>query len=209
MGFHFRKSKKAGPFRFTLSKRGIGWSVGNKYIGYSHGASGRKSLRASIPGTGISYTTGLGSKRKKRKITARRSRAARVKTTVSVKENRQVYATQEPIAAAPAQTAVQKAESAKKVQKALCWAAFVFCAVGTVVLIPDLSFVLFLVFAAICCPIRQYRDWLKKIMPHIAIRIAAAVIAVAVAVLIYPEQPAENTPPEPVETAEEAAAGDM
>lgn len=62
MGFRFRKTKKAGPFRLSLAKRGIGWSIGNKYIGYSHGASGRKSLRASIPGTGISYFANLGRK---------------------------------------------------------------------------------------------------------------------------------------------------
>ena len=34
MGFRFRKTKKAGPFRLSLTKRGIGWSIGNKYIGY-------------------------------------------------------------------------------------------------------------------------------------------------------------------------------
>lgn len=66
MGFRFRKTKKAGPFRLSLTKRGIGWSIGNKYIGYSHGASGRKSLRASIPGTGISYFANLGRKSRKR-----------------------------------------------------------------------------------------------------------------------------------------------
>jgi hypothetical protein len=67
MGFRFRKTKKAGPFRLSLTKRGIGWSIGNKYIGYSHGASGRKSLRASIPGTGISYFANLGRKSHKNK----------------------------------------------------------------------------------------------------------------------------------------------
>jgi hypothetical protein len=67
MGFRFRKTKKAGPFRLSLTKRGIGWSVGNKYIGYSHGASGRNSLRASIPGTGISYFANIGRKSHKNK----------------------------------------------------------------------------------------------------------------------------------------------
>lgn len=85
MGIRFRKTKKAGPFRFSLTKKGVGWSIGNKYIGYSHGASGRKSLRASIPGTGISYITPIGGK--KRKSTPARKTGKQSATQTEPKEN--------------------------------------------------------------------------------------------------------------------------
>lgn len=55
MGFRFRKSFKAGPFRWTVSKSGISTSVGVK--GYRVTKTARGGLRrtVSIPGTGISY----------------------------------------------------------------------------------------------------------------------------------------------------------
>lgn len=55
MGMRFRKSKKIGPFRFTLSKSGIGMSVGVKGFRVTKTSSGRVRTTASIPGTGISY----------------------------------------------------------------------------------------------------------------------------------------------------------
>jgi hypothetical protein len=89
MGFRFRKTKKAGPFRLSLTKRGIGWSIGNKYIGYSHGASGRNSLRASIPGTGISYFANLGRKSHKvvRKSSDRTINSRNTPTAQAVKRD--------------------------------------------------------------------------------------------------------------------------
>ena len=55
MGVRFRKSKKLGPFRFTLSKSGIGVSAGVKGLRVTKSASGRVRTTVSIPGTGISY----------------------------------------------------------------------------------------------------------------------------------------------------------
>lgn len=62
MGFRFRKSKKIGGVRLNFSHKGVGYSVGNKYLGFSHSATGRKTVRTSVPGTGISYSTSLGGK---------------------------------------------------------------------------------------------------------------------------------------------------
>ena len=100
MGFRFRKSKKAGPFRFSLTKKGIGWGIGNKYIGYSHGASGRKSLRASIPGTGISYVTPIGGKKKRKKASSVPQKKRNVKVTTEIIDHTSQY--QNKIAAADA-----------------------------------------------------------------------------------------------------------
>ena len=57
MGFRFRKSFGAGPFRVNLSKSGIGYSVGGKGFRFTKKAGGGTRTTASIPGTGISYVT--------------------------------------------------------------------------------------------------------------------------------------------------------
>ena len=57
MGFRFRKSFKAGPFRATLSKSGISTSVGVKGARFTNRADGKKQTTATIPGTGISFVS--------------------------------------------------------------------------------------------------------------------------------------------------------
>lgn len=63
MGFRFRKSFKAGPFRVNLSKSGVGWSVGGPGFRYTRTANGRRRKTYSIPGTGLSYVSESGKKR--------------------------------------------------------------------------------------------------------------------------------------------------
>ena len=55
MAWLFRKSKKIGPFRATLSKKGIGTSIG--FLGFRFGetADGRKYWSFGIRGTGLYY----------------------------------------------------------------------------------------------------------------------------------------------------------
>lgn len=60
MGFNFRKSFKAGPFRINLSKSGIGYSVGGKGFRLTKKAGGGFRTTSSIPGTGIRYTRDIG-----------------------------------------------------------------------------------------------------------------------------------------------------
>jgi hypothetical protein len=56
MGFNFRKSKKILPgLRINLSKNGLGVSAGIRGARASLGATGRKTLSAGIPGSGLSY----------------------------------------------------------------------------------------------------------------------------------------------------------
>lgn len=62
MGFRFRKSIKAGPFRINFSKSGIGYSVGGKGFRYTKKAGGGTRTTWSIPGTGISYVKEAGQK---------------------------------------------------------------------------------------------------------------------------------------------------
>lgn len=222
MGFHFRKSKKAGPFNFTLTKKGIGWSVGSKHVRFSNSATGRKSVRASIPGTGLSYSTSLGGKKKKSKLltgkryvrkksTARKpaqTHTDRVVPINSITPTQQIRTPTPSNAPGTSNASVlPKTLDIRTILHLLCWAAFVFSAIGALVLLIDLNIgcTLYLVFAAIVCPFRPYRQFLRKIMPHIAIRIAVAVCALAIVILIYPEteQPQE-TEPETAATETEA-----
>lgn len=73
MGFRFRKSFGAGPFRVNLSKSGIGYSVGTKGLRYTKKAGGGTRTTASIPGTGVSYVQESGSTRKRSTSNQRRS----------------------------------------------------------------------------------------------------------------------------------------
>jgi hypothetical protein len=55
MAWRFRKSKKMGPFRATVSKKGVGTSVG--FLGFRFGVTptGRRYISFGIPGTGLYY----------------------------------------------------------------------------------------------------------------------------------------------------------
>jgi len=55
MAWLFRKSKNIGPFRATLSKKGVGTSIG--FLGFRFGetAEGRKYWSFGIRGTGLYY----------------------------------------------------------------------------------------------------------------------------------------------------------
>ena len=57
MGFRFRKTFGKGPLKMTVSKSGVGYSVGGKGFRVTKKAGGGTRTTASIPGTGISYST--------------------------------------------------------------------------------------------------------------------------------------------------------
>ena len=48
-----RRSKKVGPFRLSLTKRGVGASVGVPGARYSMHSTGRRTKTLGVPGTGI------------------------------------------------------------------------------------------------------------------------------------------------------------
>lgn len=56
----FRRSKKVGPFRLTVSKRGMGVSAGAGPVRISRSATGRVSRTYRVPGTGIYDTKTIG-----------------------------------------------------------------------------------------------------------------------------------------------------
>ena len=73
MGFSFRKSVNLGPFRITASKSGVSYSFGTKGYRRTKQANGKIRKTYSIPGTGISYSTVVPS-RKQRKAAKKQAR---------------------------------------------------------------------------------------------------------------------------------------
>lgn len=56
MGWRYRKSAKAGPFRLNFSKSGIGYSVGSKHYRVTKTAKGTVRETVTLPG-GLSHVT--------------------------------------------------------------------------------------------------------------------------------------------------------
>jgi hypothetical protein len=56
----FRKSKKVGPFRFTLSNRGLSTSAGAGPLRFSRGADGKVRRTIRVPGVGLYDTKVIG-----------------------------------------------------------------------------------------------------------------------------------------------------
>ncbi len=54
MSFRFTKTINLGLLRITLSRSGIGWSIGTKGFRTGINSKGKKFNHISIPGTGIS-----------------------------------------------------------------------------------------------------------------------------------------------------------
>lgn len=82
MGFRFRKSLKAGPFRINFSKSGVGYSFGGKGLRFTKKAGGGTRTTTSIPGTGVSYVSNSGFR--KRKSTAKTSSTTPKKKKIGI-----------------------------------------------------------------------------------------------------------------------------
>jgi hypothetical protein len=66
MSWRLRRSKSFGPFRFTLTKRGITPSVGVPGLRFSAGRDGRVRRTLRIPDTGLYDTETVGTWRRRR-----------------------------------------------------------------------------------------------------------------------------------------------
>lgn len=67
MGFRFRKSVKVAPgVRLNIGKKSAGVSIGGKGGGVSINSKTGATARVSAPGTGVSYTSKVSSKRENR-----------------------------------------------------------------------------------------------------------------------------------------------
>jgi tetratricopeptide (TPR) repeat protein len=74
MGLRMSKSIKLAPgVRMTVSRSGVGYSVGTRGARVTKTARGRVTATTGIPGSGISYTYGLGSAHAKRPTSGQRA----------------------------------------------------------------------------------------------------------------------------------------
>lgn len=78
MGLRFRKSFKVAPgVKVNLGKKSAGVSIGGKYGGVSFNTKSGARVRASAPGTGLSYSTKVGgAKQQSRNTSSQKARNA-------------------------------------------------------------------------------------------------------------------------------------
>lgn len=82
MGLNFRKSVKiADGVKLNIGKKSAGVSVGGKHVGASFNTRSGARVRASLPGTGISYTKSLNSVGKK-KTSRKKSKSKNTLSTI-------------------------------------------------------------------------------------------------------------------------------
>lgn len=79
MGLNFRKSiKVADGVKLNVGKKSAGVSVGGKYVGASFNSRTGARVRASLPGTGLSYTKSLGGSKKSTSKRRKKSMASTI-----------------------------------------------------------------------------------------------------------------------------------
>ena len=85
MGFRFRKSFKIAPgVKLNINKKSFGLTIGKRGAHYTINSKGKRTTSIGIPGTGLSYTsTSGGRKKKKAKNSTTKNYTSKQYTTVS------------------------------------------------------------------------------------------------------------------------------
>ena len=85
MGFRFRKSFKIAPgVKLNINKKSFGLTIGKRGAHYTINSKGKRTTSIGIPGTGLSYTsTSGGRKKKKVKKSTTKNYTSKQYTTVS------------------------------------------------------------------------------------------------------------------------------
>lgn len=68
MGWRFRKIFQSGPFRWTWTKKGVGWSIGIPGFRYGISPNGSRYISFGIPGTGLYFIKYLDDKNKQQRM---------------------------------------------------------------------------------------------------------------------------------------------
>lgn len=68
MGWRFRKIFQSGPFRWTWTKKGVGWSIGIPGFRYGRSPNGCRYISFGIPGTGLYFIKYLDDKNRQQGI---------------------------------------------------------------------------------------------------------------------------------------------
>jgi len=184
MGFRFRKSKKIGPFRVNLSKKGVGWSVGNKWFRYTQKAGGGSRTTSSIPGTGVSFVKDHGSgKRSSRKNGT--SKSSKVVTDISPAPN-------------------QNPPSSGCLMTFIRWIPCGFLLLSALAFFISPTSILCLLSGLLIMPVERWQQWLKRYIPISAILRYLIAAGLFILALVFYANPAtapasakETPTPEP------------
>jgi Protein of unknown function (DUF4236) len=101
VGFSYRKSFKAGPFRVTTSKSGISYSAGVKGARITKRADGRVQTTLSVPHTGLRHTTTTASAKAKAASRRKPSRPQASSNSASLPGHRSTVLPYPPPAGTP------------------------------------------------------------------------------------------------------------
>lgn len=152
MGFRFRKSKKIGPFRINLSKKGVGWSVGSKWFRYTQKAGGGSRTTTSIPGTGISFVQDHKS--------SKRSPKKQSKQKASAKP---VFASSEPVSPSPIPPVPNRFPS--HLMRGILWVICGFLLFSALAFLWSLTSILCLLSGLLILPVERWQRWLGRLIP--------------------------------------------
>lgn len=149
MGFRFRKSiNLGGGFRVNISKSGVGYSYGKKGARITKTAKGTRRTTLSVPGTGLSYVSETGGKRKRTSHTT---------------------STPVPVSQFDNHTNTKGSSNLMKsginiVKKILLWGLAIIFLAGGFVYFPSLSGILAFVLVALILPIQKWQDIISKVL---------------------------------------------
>lgn len=146
MGFRFRKSKKIGPFRINLSKKGVGWSLGNKWFRYTKKAGGGTRTTTSLPGTGLSFVKDYGKSHAKRN-----HKNAKPASETSVI----------PSSGVPTSNRQKKGTASG----CLMWLLTIFLLLCFLAFFPSLTSALCLLVALLILPVERWQNFLSRYIP--------------------------------------------
>lgn len=172
MGFRFRKSINLGHgVRVNISKSGVGYSVGTKGARITKTARGTTRKTMSVPGTGISYVSETGRKRKN----TSRAKSSSVTTSKFSKYDNIPNGIHQNVKGAP--NPMKAGFSI--VKKILVWGLSIVFLSGGFVFWPSVSGILAFVLVALILPIQKWQDLVSKVMKGKVKVIVAIILAIA------------------------------
>lgn len=150
MGLRFRKSIKIAPgVKLNLGKKSAGISIGGKYSGVSVNSKTGVRVRASAPGTGLSYSAKLD--------TAAPSQSGKASTDpTGIPEQMDMESGEF------SENTGRRSPSGGGFKKLLRWILALFMVVGALLYMPSFSSILFLLFAVCAVPIPAISDFLAE-----------------------------------------------
>ncbi len=192
MGFRFRRSFKIAPgLKLNLGKKSTSLTMGGKGLHYTVSSTGRRTASAGIPGTGLSYTTTTQSKKKQSRAAPKADPVPAAVQNVCPSPADQPESTPEM----SPQSIAKKCCGCGLTSISLCLSIFLFLC--TLVYLPSMASLLFLVAGVVLLPVPAIQNFLRKVfLGKRSLKAASAAILFVVGAMISPA--ADPPPTEPI-----------